>query len=87
MSGPGAIVAFCALVAAVAYGIGHELGDGGSSAALFLLLAAGGVFVSLNMLVAGAPAALLPVVFGSGPALIAAGFAYAGGRRKEERCR
>ena len=87
MSGPVGIVVLCALVAAVAYGIGHELGDGGTSAALFLLLAAGGAFLTLNMVIAGAPAAGLPLVFGSGPALIAAAFAYAGGRRKEERCR
>ena len=87
MSGPVGIVVMCALVAAVAYGIGHELEDGGISAALFLLLAAGGAFLTLNLVIAGAQAPALPLAFGSGPALIAAAFAYAGGKRREERCR
>jgi hypothetical protein len=85
MSGSGAIALGLAVTAG-AYAIGHELANAGAAATLFLMLAAGGAFLSLNLAIAGAPAPGLPVAFGSGPALIAAAFAYFGGRRKE-RCR
>ena len=75
-----------ALVAAVAYGIGHELADAGAAATAFLMLAAGAAFLSVNLAIAGTPAPLLPLAFGTAPALLAAACAYAGGRRKE-RCR
>jgi hypothetical protein len=80
------IAAPLVLVIAVAYGIGYQLGDAGSAATTFLLLAAGGAFLSVNLALAGAPAPALPLAFGSAPALFAAFSAYAGGRRKE-RCR
>jgi hypothetical protein len=86
MSGPGGIALVLALVAAIAYGIGYELGDAGTSAATFLLLAAGGAFLSVNLAFAGAAAPALPLAFGTGPALVAAACAYLGGRRRE-RCR
>ena len=86
MIGPVDIALVLALVAAVAYGIGHELGNAGISAALFLLLAAGAAFLSLNLAIAGAPAPALPLVVGGGVALVGAASAYLGGRRRE-RCR
>ena len=86
MSGLGDIVLLLALVAAVAFAIGHELGDAGAAATVFLMLAGGGAFLSVNLAVAGVPAPALPLAFGSVPALLAAVAAYAGGRRKE-RCR
>ena len=86
MSGPADIALAFGLIAAVAFGIGHQLGDAGTAAAVFLMLAGGGAFLSVNLAIAGVPAPALPLVFGSGPALIAAACAYAGGRRKE-RCR
>jgi hypothetical protein len=86
MSGLAGMALAIAVMAAVAYGIGRELGDAGTSAALFLMLAAGGAFLSLNLALAGVPAPALPLVFGSGPALVAAAAAHVGGRRKE-RCR
>jgi hypothetical protein len=73
------------LVAAAAFGIGYELGDGGLAASLFLLLALGGAFLSAMLAIDGAPGAGMPLVFGTLPALLAAPCAYLGGARREER--
>ena len=78
-----ALAATPLLVAAAAYGLGYELGDGGMAASLFLLLALGGVFLSAMLAIDGAPGAGLGLAFGTAPALIAAPCAYAGGARRE----
>ena len=83
MIGPGDIALSVVLVGAVAYGIGHELADAGAAATAFLMFAGGAAFLSLNLAIAGSPMPALPLAFGTGPALIAAACAYAGGRRRE----
>ena len=74
-----------ALAATAAFGVGYELGDAGTATALFLLLALGGVFLSAMLAVDGAPAAGLPVAFATGPGLIMASSAHAGGSLREAR--
>ena len=71
--------AYIGLTTAAAFGIGWELGDGGSAASVFLILAgAGGVMLA-------SLAAWSPLLFASLPALISAPAAYAGGALREQR--
>jgi hypothetical protein len=74
-----------ALIAVAGFGIGYELADPGLGASLFLLMAVGGAFLSAMLALDGAPGAGMPLTFGSLPALVAAGCAYAGGARRERR--
>jgi hypothetical protein len=71
--------AFIGLTTAAAFGIGWEIGDGGSAAAMFLILAGlgGAMLASLG--------AWSPLIFASLPALISAPAAYAGGALREQR--
>jgi hypothetical protein len=74
-----AAAGFIALTTAAAFGIGWEVGDGGSAAALFLILAGlGGMMIAS----VGAWSSLL---FASLPALVSAPAAYAGGCLREQR--
>ena len=70
---------------AVALGVGYELGDAGVATALFLLLALGGAFLSAMLALDGAPAPGMPLAFATGPGLIMASSAYAGGSLREAR--
>jgi hypothetical protein len=71
--------AYIAVMTAAAFGIGWEVGDGGTAAALFLILAGlGGVMLS-------SLGAWSPLLFASLPALISAPAAYAGGALREQR--
>jgi hypothetical protein len=70
---------FIALTAGAAFGIGYEVGDGGSAAALFLILAGvGGVMIAST----GAWSSL---IFATLPALISVPAAHAGGSLREHR--
>ena len=79
----GYLVGMAALGGVAAYGVGHELGDPGLGAAVFLLMAAAGVIVAVVGAAGGMPAAELTVIFGTVPALVGAAGAWAGGRRAE----
>jgi hypothetical protein len=77
--GYGSAAGFIVLCIVAAFGIGYEVGDGGSSAALFLILASVG---SVLLASTGAWSSLL---FATLPALISAPAAYAGGALREQR--
>jgi hypothetical protein len=77
--------AFIGLIALAAFGVGYEMEDPGTAAAMFVGLALAGLLVGA-MSVASGTAGLAPVLaFGSAPALIAAQSARAGCIRRE-RC-
>ena len=74
---------FVLLLAGAAFGVGYELENAGTAAAVFLLLAAGAVAMTLLGVANRLPGAELALLLGSAPALIAAGGAYAGGALRE----
>ena len=74
-----------ALAAVAAFGVGYELGDAGVAAALFLLLALGGAFLTAMLALDGVPSPGMPLAFATGPGLIMASSAHVGGSLREAR--
>jgi hypothetical protein len=81
----GSAAAFIGLTAGAAFGIGYEIGDGGTAAALFIVVAAVGLVVIGTALLSGQLAASSGALFGVLPALVAAPSAHAGGALRERR--
>lgn len=77
------IVAFLALVAAGAFGIGYELGDPGAATTLFLLMAIGVLLLTLVAVASEVPGWWVGAAFATPAALLAAGCAYLGGKVRE----
>jgi hypothetical protein len=80
-----AAVGFIALVALAAFGVGYEMDDPGTAAAMFGGLALAGVMVGAMGAASGTPVLGQVLAFGSAPAVIGAQCAWAGGVRRE-RC-
>jgi hypothetical protein len=77
--------AFIGLIALAAFGVGYEMEDPGTAAAMFMGLALAGVLVGGMGAASGTPMLGQVLAFGSAPAMIAAQCAWAGGVRRE-RC-
>jgi hypothetical protein len=76
---------FIGLIALAAFGVGYEMEDPGTAMAMFLGLALAGVLMGAIGAASGTTAWAPVLVFGSGPAMIGAQSARAGGMRRE-RC-
>jgi hypothetical protein len=79
----GTAGAFIGLMALAAYGVGYEMEDAGTAAAMFAGLAVAAVFLGAVAAASGAFGVGPFLALGTGPALVAAQSAYAGGLRRE----
>jgi hypothetical protein len=79
------LLTFVSLAIVTGIALGYGMADGGLAAVLFLTMALAGVVVSGSGLVTRMPGSELAMVFGTGPALMAALAAYAGGELREGR--
>jgi hypothetical protein len=77
------LVAFPAVVALAAFGVGYELADPGAATTVFLLMAVGALLLTVVAAASGMPGWWLGAAFAAPAALIAAGSAYLGGKVRE----
>jgi hypothetical protein len=82
-SEPPAALLLASLTVAAAFGIGWEMSDAGTAAALFLLLAAGGLALSVPTLAGGRHELAVSLLFATSSALTAAVGAWAGAALRE----
>lgn len=81
----GSAAALAALSTVAAFGIGYEIGDGGTAVALFLALAGGGVLAMGTAAVSDQAGVADGLLFTALPSLVAAPGASAGGALRERR--